>query len=336
MKIAHLLPYSAKFPLAKHNGRYEWALRLARIQAANGHQVTVYAAPGSSDDSDIVWQSHDHKLDDKTKNNTTLIKTAFQNNHDIYHSHYDSLHYLLADRIDKPVVVTQHWFPDQKIADAAKHNTSLNVYAVPPTVHMLQEDKKLGIQSLGAIHHGIDLNIFSPTKGIVGDRLIFVGRISSHKGVLEAVRITIKANQKLDIVGKLNDADLSYWRQVEPLVDNKQIRYLGPKSQTEVARLLSEARAFIFPSKAKEAFGQVTIESQACGTPVIVGDVGASAELVDGGKSGFIVKSMSEYVDAIKKIDQIDRGYCRQFAEQFDINIMTDKYYELYRQLISK
>jgi hypothetical protein len=47
MKIAHLLPYSARFPLVKHHGRYEWVLRLARIQSAEGHEVTIFSSPTS-------------------------------------------------------------------------------------------------------------------------------------------------------------------------------------------------------------------------------------------------------------------------------------------------
>lgn len=169
MKIAHLLPYTARFPLSKHNGRYEWALKLAKIQATDGHQVTIYSSSSSSGEGNIKWRSSEHNFANKHLNNIALIKTALQQNYDIYHSHFDFLHYFLADLTDKPMVATQHWFPDQKMGDAAKYNANQNVYAVPPTELMHREDKQLGIPGLGTIHHGIDLNLFksahAPTTG---------------------------------------------------------------------------------------------------------------------------------------------------------------------------
>jgi glycosyltransferase involved in cell wall biosynthesis len=338
VKIAHLLPASVRFPLSKHNGRYEWALRLARLQSAGGHNVTVYCAPGSADESQIIWKSNAIKLDSKTENNTSLARMALSDNHDIYHSHYDSLHYILGDETDKPIVFTQHWFPNQEISRAAKHNTKRNVYAVPPTEYMLQEDKRLGIFSLGAIHHGIDLNLFKPwsVKPSDNSRFIFIGRISPRKGVLEAAQIAHAAGVGLDIVGKINHVDEEYWETIDPLVDGREIRYLGTKSQKEVCVLFQQAKAFLFPSLEPEAFGLVTIEAQACGSPVIISDIGAASELVIDGKTGFIVSSRQQYLSAIKNIDKIDRAYCREFAKRFDIKDMADEYLKLYKKLISK
>jgi glycosyltransferase involved in cell wall biosynthesis len=338
MKIAHLLPYSARFPLSKHNGRYEWALGLAQRQAGDGHRVTVYSAPGSSDNSKIIWESSTSDLGSKDLNNQELIKTALSQDHDIYHSHFDYLHYRFANLTDKPIVFTQHWFPDTKIAEAAKHNTKRNVFAVPPTEYMYREDQKLGIHSLGAIHHGIDLDLFkpSPSKPDGDARLVFIGRITPRKGVLEAAEIAHEANVGLDIAGKVNNTDKEYWERIEPLVDGSQISYLGPKTQEEVRVLFQQAKAFLFPVREPEAFGLVIIEAQACGTPVIVNDVGAASELVEHGKTGFVVNSRQQYIDAIKDIDKIDRDYCRKFAEKFDFNLMAAKYYRLYEELMSK
>ncbi|HZP55487.1 MAG TPA: hypothetical protein VFB03_01820, partial [Candidatus Saccharimonadales bacterium] len=142
MNIAHLLPYTATFPLQKHNGRYEWALRLAMIQAAKGHQVTIYSSPKSSG-KNIEWKSIDINLGDKTANNLSLIKLALSNDsHDIYHSHFDYLHYLLADQTSKPLLATQHWFPNKQTAEAAKLNKKQNVYTIAPTTYMAKEDRR--------------------------------------------------------------------------------------------------------------------------------------------------------------------------------------------------
>lgn len=338
MNIAHLLPYTAHFPLEKYSGRYDWALRLALRQAADGHEVTIYAAPNSGEGlAEVSWKSSTYDFDQKTLNNIALVKTALlDSSYDIYHSHFDKMHYFLGDDTKKPIVYTQHWFPNKGIASAARFNAKQNVVAVPPTHYMSEENKKLGILSDEVIPHGIDLDLFSPSEQPVSDRLIFVGRVAPHKGVLEAVQIARAAGQKLDIVGRIKDTDLPYWQKIEPLLDGDRIKYLGPKTHPEIAQLLSKARALVFPSQIPEAFGQVTIEAQACGTPVIISDVGASKEVVDHGKSGFVVKTKAEYIEAIDKLDTIDRRYCRQFAEQFDIDKMANNYDQLYKKLVNK
>ena len=338
MNIAHLLPYTAQFPLAKHNGRYEWALRLARLQAADGHTVTMYSAPGSGDGiTDLTWRSIAFEYKQKPVNNIALIKFALQEKqHDIYHSHFDYLHYFLADSIDKPIIFTQHWFPNQEIGSAVKFNTKKSVVAVPATQLMAQENDRLGIPSTGITRQGIDLELFKYTAEPATDRFIFVGRITPNKGVLEAVKLALGANQKLDIVGKINETDESYWKQIEPLVDGNQIKYLGAKTHIEVAGLLANAKALIFPSQAPEASPQVPIESQACGTPVIISNVGSTMEWVDQGKTGFIASSDAEYKYAIDNIGSINRSDCRSFAMQFSIEAMASNYYKAYESLLDK
>ncbi|MDB5179653.1 MAG: hypothetical protein JWN12_285 [Candidatus Saccharibacteria bacterium] len=334
MNIAHLLPSSAVFPLRKHNGRYEWALRLARIQAAAGHKVTVYAGEGSNDSSDIIWQSTAATTDDKKTANLALLSEAFENpEHDIYHSHFDHLHYLIADLTDKPIVVTQHWFPTEEIAKAVSLNTKRNVINVPVTDMMKTEDERLGIPATQRIYHGIDLSLFHPTTEY-GDRFLFVGRIHPGKGIAEAIHYAKSADVALDIIGKVNDSEKAFWESLSGNIDGERIRYLGPQPQPVVAEAFAKAKGFIFPSRIEEAFGQVTVEAQAAGTPVIISNVGPSSELVITGKTGFVCKTDDEFINAIKNIDSIDRTECRRHAEQFDLTKMVDAYDKLYHSLL--
>ncbi|MDB5161864.1 MAG: hypothetical protein JWM52_372 [Candidatus Saccharibacteria bacterium] len=336
MNIAHLLPTSAVFPLKKHNGRYEWALRLARIQAEAGHQVTIYAGRGSIDDSTIVWKSIEPSDQDKRTRNLTLMSNAFENTeHDIYHSHFDYLHYLVANLTDKPIIVTQHWFPFQAIADVVPLSTKNNVITVPVTDMMKAEDERLGIPTVDRIYHGIDLSLFHPTTEHT-DRFLFVGRVHPSKGVAQAIRYAKETNTPLDIIGKINNKEEAYWQTLVGDVDGQQIRYLGAQPQSVVAEVFAHAKAFIFPSQAEEAFGQVTIEAQAAGTPVIISDIGPSSELVINGKTGFVCETDDDFITAIKNIDSIDRVVCRQHAEQFDLQDMIKAYDELYQSVIQR
>lgn len=339
MNIAHLLPYTARFPLVNHNGRYDWVLRLANLQAAQeqGHKVTIYAAPGSYDKNapSIQWANHGTAFDNQMANNIANIKAALQAGHDIYHSHLDYAHYLVADTTTKPIVVTQHWSPNNTIAHAATLNVHRNAVAVPVTHYMAMVDKQLGIPAADVIYHGIDLGLFHPTGRAKTNRFIFVGRITPDKGVKEAVAIAKAAGIALDIVGKVNAVDQPYWQSVLPDVDGAQIRYVGALTQTEVATLLAGAKAMIFPPQAIEAFGQTIIEAQACGTPVITEDRGAASELIQHGKTGFVASTKDEYLAAIRDINTVDPVNCRTFAEQFSVDVMANGYMSLYEKLLS-
>ncbi len=333
MKIAHLLPTSAKLPLVKHNGRYEWVFRLAKLQSEAGHDVTIFAG-GNSGEQGITWRTVDTNDENKRQKNLALLNLAFEDDSfDICHSHFDNLHYFAADKTEKPVIATQHWFPHQEIADAVSANTRHNVVAVPLTQFMQREDTKLGIPKSAYIHHGIDLSLFS-YNDTRNDRLLFVGRIHPNKGVGKAVQYALQTNSNLDIIGKINATEQEYWSEIEPYVDGERIRYLGPKHLEEVAAAYKTAKAVIFPSTHAEAFGQVTIEAQACGTPVIISDVGASSELVQHGVTGFVCHSDEDFIAAIHAVDTLDRRACRSYAEQFDIHAMVRAYTSLYEQSI--
>ena len=337
MNIAHLLPYSAQFPLVKHNGRYEWVLRLAQAQARTGNTVSIYCAPGSSDpSSQIAWRTAPHDFRDKSLNNISLIQTALQNSHDIYHSHFDYIHYFLADTTNKPFIYTQHWFPNQNFAHAAEYNKTQNVLAIPVTQLMHAENKKLGLPTSDTIYHGIDLDQFQLNTAPRQNRLIFIGRIAPHKGVHLAVQAALDAGAQLDIVGKIQPQDEAYWQTILPHVDGQQIRYLGPRPHSDIPALFAQAKALIFPSQASESFGLVTVEAQACGTPVIISDIGASSELVVHGKTGYICKTPDDYQAAIGKVHTLSPADCRTNAERFSLDAMVKSYENLYTKLASQ
>jgi len=69
MRIAHLLPTSAVFPLVKHNGRYEWALRLAKLQVASGHEVTIFAG-NKSGEGTVTWRTTERRVEARTESRT--------------------------------------------------------------------------------------------------------------------------------------------------------------------------------------------------------------------------------------------------------------------------
>jgi glycosyltransferase involved in cell wall biosynthesis len=76
------------------------------------------------------------------------------------------------------------------------------------------------------------------------------------------------------------------------------------------------------------------MEALACGTPVIAFPAGALAEVVENGRTGFLVNDEKEMADAIAAVDSIDPEECRRAArERFSSARMVQDYFSFYRRL---
>lgn len=333
MNIAHVIPHSVGYPLPSHNGRYDWVYQLATRQAEMGHAVTIYGSPNSYIDG-VKTSGISNTANDKKQNNVETFRLAFANKHDIYHSHFDNLHYEVAHETMQPIVFTQHWWPTDETIQIARTFSGQNVWAVPPTKFMYEQDKSDGIESKGYIYHGIDVSVFHPTISAKNDRLLFVGRISPEKNLDLAIRVAKNAHAKLDIIGKVAEKNKSYWQSLQPLIDGESIRYLGPKNQSMLIEYYTSARGVLFPSDVNEPFGLVALESQACGTPVIMKRGGSRGELLHESVTGFLCDTDDDFVKAVELLHTIKSDDCIAFAECFDISTMAQQYGQLYETLL--
>jgi len=99
--------------------------------------------------------------------------------------------------------------------------------------------------------------------------------------------------------------------------------------------IYKNAAALLFPVKWEEPFGLTMIEAMACGTPVIAFNRGSVREIVQDGRTGFMVDDMNEMVRAVKKINSIDRKACRRHVEEnFSLQKMVDKYELVYEKIL--
>jgi glycosyltransferase involved in cell wall biosynthesis len=77
------------------------------------------------------------------------------------------------------------------------------------------------------------------------------------------------------------------------------------------------------------------VEALACGTPVIACNRGSMPELIDDGVTGFLVDSLDATVEAIDRINEIDRAVCRAaVSARFTVDLMADRYLSLYRSIL--
>ena len=84
-----------------------------------------------------------------------------------------------------------------------------------------------------------------------------------------------------------------------------------------------------------EPLGLSVVESMACGTPVIALDRGSMPEIIQDGRTGFLVADLEEAIQAVDRISSLARHACRKEAEKrFTSQRMARDYLEIYRQIL--
>lgn len=147
------------------------------------------------------------------------------------------------------------------------------------------------------------------------DSLAWLGRISPEKGLEDAVAAAERTGMKLKIMGKIQD--LAYWQQIQADYPNAPIEYLGFLPTHQLQQALRTCKGMLMTPRWVEAFGNVAIESFACGVPVIAYRRGGPVEIISDGKTGFLIEpdSVEGLIAAIDRLDEIDRSDCRHAAE---------------------
>lgn len=117
-----------------------------------------------------------------------------------------------------------------------------------------------------------------------GDYALFVGRLSTEKGVDTLLRAwELFSEVPLKVVG---DGPLAA-RVSEAAGRLDGVEWLGRQPKDRVLDLMKDARFLVFPSVWYEGFPMVLVEALAVGLPVIAGDLGSMSSIVDHGRTGF-------------------------------------------------
>lgn len=145
---------------------------------------------------------------------------------------------------------------------------------------------------------GVDTSRFVPGDAARGRTLTFVGRIVSHKGI-DILIDAVDEHMSLEIIGKVYDQE--YYRYLTERAKNKPITFVDYVSDPDLIKKYQTSCLVIQPSVhqnylggkvgAPELFGLSAAEAMACGAPVIVSDAGSLPELIQNGKTGFVVPS---------------------------------------------
>ncbi len=338
---------------------------LANKLAEYGHQVTYY---GVVDENTVDINQNitvvkpelsndiDKMKDPATKDNlwflarvinqqsfmANILKDSVQ--FDLVYSWFASYIGPVAGMCDKPVVITHHDSTNmEKYNVVFKAFESKNVFMVPISKYM---KKMISYGNmLGVVHHGIDIEKVKPNTP--EDYFCWIGRVAPGKGLHTAMKAAIKANVKLKIIGPMLKS-LSDFGKVGDYIDgvkkmikeNSNIEYLGVFTQEETYDFISKAKGLIFPTDGMESFSMVTAEAIMAGTPVIATKKGPIPEIIQNGKNGYLIKSEKDvdgFVDAIRKIDKIDRDTCRKSAvDNFSLEKMASGYEKQFKIAVKK
>jgi glycosyltransferase involved in cell wall biosynthesis len=205
--------------------------------------------------------------------------------------------------------------------------------------------RKLLEGGLPADKIAVKSNFAYPDPGLgagTGDYALFVGRLSAEKGVetlLKAWR-HLGGRLPLKIVG---DGPLA------PLVkqeaeENSAIQWLGKVPLEAVYSLLGEAAFLVLPSQCYENFPRVIIEAFAKGTPVIVSQLGAMAEIVQDGRTGLQFKP-GDPIDLAEKVrgmlanpltlPRMRRAARQEFEQRFTADVNYRSLMMIYERAVS-
>jgi glycosyltransferase involved in cell wall biosynthesis len=333
MKIAVLSPVAWRTP-PRHYGPWEqMASNLTEGLYDIGIDVTLFATGDSVTSAKLRSVVQTGYEEDRTQDAKVIECLHISNlmeqadDFDLIHNHFDFLPLSYSGLIRTPVLTTIHGFSSEKIVKVYEIYNRHNHY-----VAISDANRHPLLNYLGTVFNGLDTKDFQ-FNASPDDYLLFFGRIHPDKGTAEAIQIALKSKKKLLIAGIIQDEHY-YKEAVEPYL-NEEIVFLGSAGPQKRNELLSGASALLHPISFEEPFGLSVAEALLCGTPVIAFNKGSMPELIQHGKTGFLVDNVDEAVDAVTQIPQIDRFYCHKLAMQrFSKEKMVKDYLSLYHHIL--
>jgi glycosyltransferase involved in cell wall biosynthesis len=343
MRIAQVAPLYEPVPPRRYGGTERVVSYITEELVRRGHDVTLFAGGDSRTSARLVAVSERaHRLDGSNREVLAAdfsreLGRVFRNarDFDVIHCHIDYLAYPFASLVSTPTLHTLHGRLDLPYLGPV-----FREFPEVPLVSISDAQRaplaSLDLTWAGTVYHGVPLDR-SPFVAQPGEYLAFLGRLSPEKQPEVAIEVAKRVGMPLRIAAKIDASDKEYVdRVVRPLLDDPLIEFIGEVEDDCKAAFLGGARALLFPIDWPEPFGLVMIEAMACGTPVIARPCGAVPEIVEDGRTGLIADTVDELVEAVKRIDTIDRAACRRHVERrFSVPRMVDDYEALYRRAMT-
>ena len=158
-------------------------------------------------------------------------------------------------------------------------------------------------------------------------KLLYCGRVSKEKNLPMLVDIFLEIARRRTDTALIIAGYGPYLEELKQRLELRPAYYLGYLTDPELAELYASSDLYVFPSLT-DTLGQVVLESQACGTPVLVSDVGGPKEVVQDKVTGLVLPGADPqaWVSAImhllnypKELEQMrtaTQEYVKRFSQQ--------------------
>lgn len=345
LRIAVLAPPWIPVPPRGYGGIEAVVDLLCATLVKRGHDVTLFAAPGSQSTARVITPlaaAHPDEIgsslceSDHVSHAWDQIDLAANRDEpfDVVHDHSGFTALAMAGRLAAPLVHTLHGpFVNDTTAIYQRHGHKATLVAISRSQ---AASAPVGVQIASVVPNPIVVDDW-PLRADKQDYLLWVGRMDPIKGADFAIRAAKLAGRRLVLAGPVQPGQERYFReQVEPYLDGERVRYIGEVGGTMKTELFANAAAFLMPVRWREPFGMVMLEALACGTPVIAFPEGAASEIVINGENGFLVTGEAEMAEAVRCLGSIDPVRCRaSVVERYDVSLSTAGYEHVYGQAIT-
>ncbi len=338
MKIAHVSAVATSTPPPRSGSVQLVTSLLTEGLVAAGHAVTLFATATSTTGARLhaifehgYWE--DANMWPWELYELLNLAAAVERAADFDLIHYEAMYYPIALAFTSltrtPIVQTLHHTP------AAAELALYSRYPAAPFIAISDEQARrlAPLNVVGTVLHGIDTDRFR-FQPDPDDYVLFLGRFTEGKGVLQAIDVARRTGVKLVLAA----ADEPYYHDVvAPHVDDRQVVYAGEADHETKVRLCGGAKALLYPVQEPEPFGLVLVEAMTCGTPVAALDKGAVREVVDEGVTGFVFTSLDDMAAGLPRVFALDRRRVRERAvARFGVARMVNDYLAVYQRLIDR
>src|SRR5215211_6985109 len=336
MRVAMLAPPWIPVPPPAYGGIEQVIALLTTELTGRGHEVTLFAAPGTEADAEVLSpleRPHPDEIQMSVYEADHVASTFARMEEsdppfDVLHDNCGFTAFAFADRIDTPVLHTLHGpFTEDTSAFYARHAGKASAVALSRYQAEQAPDE---LEVAAVIGNPIVVDDF-PFRAEKDDYLLWIGRMNEDKGPNRAIAAALEASVPLVLAGPVQPGQEEFFAsEVEPHIDDDRVRYVGEVGE-EKLDLYAGARAFLMPIRWPEPFGLVMTEAMACGTPVIAFPEGSAPELVLDGETGFVVEDEHAMAEAVVRLGEIDPARCRSSAkERFDVAPVAEAYERAY------
>jgi glycosyltransferase involved in cell wall biosynthesis len=337
LRIAQVAPVAQSIPPLRSGSIETMTALLVAGLVARGHDVTLFAT-GTSRTPAALHALYERGYDEDASlwpwelcelfNLAAACERAHAFDVIHYQARYSPLSLAFTRTSPTPLLQTLHHLP------AATEVAIWSAYPEAPFVAISQAQAATlaGLNVVATVHHAVDPSAFAFAPQ-PRDYLVFLGRFTEGKGVLQAIEVARRTGLRLVLAAAENE----YYRDVVAAhVDHQRVVYAGEVDHAAKVALLGGARALLYPVQAGEPFGLVLGEAMMCGTPVAALDRGAVRELVDDGVTGRVFDSLDALAAGLPDVLALDRARVRARAvERFGPDRMVDAYVDTYSRLVA-